>query len=74
MINLTAFEKGDCVRVVSLGCGQELKKRLADLGIFAGAEVKVCKNDNHGPLLVGVFNSKIVLDREGAKKIYGEKI
>jgi len=74
MINLTEFEKGDCVRVISFGCEQELKKRLADLGIFVGVEIKVCKNDNNGPLLVGVFNSKIVLDREGAKKIYGEKI
>jgi len=50
------------------------QRRMAELGIFEGAEIEIAKNDGRGPLLVKVFDSKIVLGQSGAQKIYGDKI
>ena len=74
MTSITEFSKGDRIIIKALECGEELKRRLADLGLFDGARVEIVKNDRKNPLLIRVFNSKIVLDQKGATNIYGEKI
>lgn len=74
MTNITEFSKGDHIVIKALKCGEEFRRRLADLGLFNGAQVEIVKNDGKNPLLIRVFNSKIVLDQKGAINIYGEKI
>lgn len=74
MTSITEFTKGECVHIKALECAQELKRRLAELGVFDGAQIEIVRNDRKNPMLIKVFNSKIVLDQKGAKKIYGEKI
>ncbi|MFA7171104.1 MAG: FeoA family protein [Candidatus Paceibacterota bacterium] len=74
MTSITKFHEGDIIRIRLLECGLGFQKRMAELGIFAGAEIEIAKNDGRGPLLVKVFDSKIVLGQSGAQKIYGDKI
>lgn len=74
MTSIIDFSTGDRVRIIAMECGQIFRRRLAELGIFGGAEIEIVKNDKYSPLLVKIFDSKIVLGQGEAKKIYGEKI
>ncbi|MCD6109665.1 ferrous iron transport protein A [bacterium] len=72
--SLSQFKKGDKVRVLSVNCGRTLSRRLSDLGLFEETEIEIIKNDDFGPIIVKILNSKIALGRGEAIKIYGEKI
>lgn len=74
MASINEFRKGDLVVIETIDCEQKLRRRLCELGLFEGAKVEIIKNDRKSPVLIKVFNSKIVLDQKGAQKIYGEKI
>lgn len=74
MKKISEFQKGDMVKIICLECGRNLQKRLTELGIFLGADLKILKNDRFNPILVKVFDSKIALGPSEANKIYGEKI
>ncbi|MFA5250169.1 MAG: FeoA family protein [Parachlamydiales bacterium] len=71
---LFEFRAGNRVKISCISCGQTFKRRLMELGLFDGAEVEIIKNDNHGPLIIGIFNSKIALGRGEAAKILGQRI
>ena len=74
MQNLINFKTGDRLKIKCVNCGHNFKCRLIDLGLYDGAEIEIIKNDNFGPLLIRVLDSKIALGRGEAAKIYGEKI
>lgn len=74
MKNLNEFQKGDSVLVKKVDCGKEFNCRLTELGLFNGAEIEIIKNDNFGPLLIKILDSKIALGRNEANKIYVKKI
>ena len=71
---LADFKNGEKIKVLSVNCGRNLSRRLCDLGLFEGTEIEIFKNDNFGPLIIKILNSKIALGRGEAEKIYGEKI
>lgn len=71
---LISFKNGDKLKIKCINCGLNFKCRLIDLGLYDGAEIEIIKNDNFGPLLIKIFDSKIALGRGEALKIYGEKI
>jgi len=73
-MTLDKFKQGDKVKIKSLKCGQNFKKRLMELGLFDGSEIEITKNDNFGPLIIKIFDSKIALGRGEAQKIYAQKI
>lgn len=43
--------------------------RLSALGFSIGVRVSVLRNDGHGPLIVGVRGTRVVLGRGAASKI-----
>jgi len=71
---LTEFKKRDKLKIKHLDCGYGFKRRLAELGLFESVEVEIIKNDNFGPLIIKIFDSKIALGRGEAQKIYAQKI
>ena len=73
-ILLSNFEAGESVKIVGINCGKDFCRRLCDLGIFEGTEVFIIKNDNFGPVILKILNSKIALGQGEANKIYGESI
>jgi Fe2+ transport system protein FeoA len=71
---LSDFKNGDQIKIKSIACGANFNRRLLELGLFEGSEVKIIKNDNHSPLILGIFDSKVAIGKAEAEKIYGEKI
>jgi ferrous iron transport protein A len=69
---LSQFKSGDVVKISSMDCGREFSRRLCDLGLFEGTKVKITKNDNFGPIIIQILNSKIALGRGEANKIYAK--
>ncbi|OIP79851.1 hypothetical protein COW94_00060 [Candidatus Peregrinibacteria bacterium CG22_combo_CG10-13_8_21_14_all_44_10] len=71
---LSEFYKNTTVRITNINCGADFCRRLDALGLFEDTEVEIIKNDNFGPLVIKILNSKIALGRGEADKIYAEEI
>jgi len=72
--SLIEFQANNKVKIKCVKCGHNFRNRLGDLGLYDGAEVEIVKNDQFGPLIIKIFDSKIALGRGEANKIQGEKI
>jgi ferrous iron transport protein A len=69
-INLTNLDDGQSGIIVSVMGGEMLTKRLADLGITTGKEVKVIRKTLFsGPVQIEVAGSKLVIGWGLASKI-----
>lgn len=66
---LTIVQAGRRVRFVSVDAGHGLQGRLAAMGLVPGVEIEVLRNSMHGPFLVAVKGSRIMLGRGMAQKI-----
>lgn len=62
-------QTGKRVRVVGIDGGRRLQARLAQMGLIPGVEIDVINNTFHGPFIVGVKGSRVVLGRGMALKI-----
>lgn len=67
-IPLTKAAIGEPFRLVSMEGGRGLQRRLAELGLTPGVNLRVLQ-DCGGPLLIAIRNSRIALGRGMAKKI-----
>jgi Fe2+ transport system protein FeoA len=72
--SLSQFKKEEKIKILNLNCGREFSRRLCALGLFEGSEIEIIKNDDSGPIIVKIMNSKIALGQGEAYKIYGKKI
>lgn len=57
------------VKIKSVSGGEELRKRLNEMGFLPGENVTVNRNSGKGPLIVAVKGSNYVLHRGMAKKV-----
>jgi ferrous iron transport protein B len=64
------LQPGKTAVIRRLGGGRKVLQRLAALGFTPGAEVKVLRNDDHGPLLVSLRGSQVALGRGEAALIF----
>jgi ferrous iron transport protein A len=72
-ITLNELEDGQIANIISVLGGKMLTKRLADLGITSGTEVKVIRRTLFsGPVQVEVAGSRLVLGWGLASKIMVE--
>ena len=69
MMPLTMVSSGDTVRVRDIRGGWGLRRRLADLGITPGVEVRVLSSQKPGPVVLGVRGSRLALGHGVAHKI-----
>jgi Fe2+ transport system protein FeoA len=70
---LTDLEDGKIAVIASVTGGKALAKRLADLGITQGAEIRILRRTFFtGPVQVEVCGSRLVLGRGLAAKIIVE--
>ncbi|ABA77967.1 ferrous iron transport protein A [Rhodobacter sphaeroides] len=51
------------------GC-KEMQKRLSEMGLHVGGEVKVIRGCVTGPLLLAVGKSRLALGQEMSRKIF----
>lgn len=59
--------------IIDIDGGYKLRSRLMEMGFNRGTVVKVIRND-HGPLIVGLGENRMVLGCGMAQKIWVEEI
>ncbi len=65
---LTMVSPGERVTLVEIMSGRGVRHRLTELGLIPGVELKVVQ-DEGGPLLLAVHDSRLALGRGMAHKI-----
>ena len=68
-IPLSTVAAGRRVRLAKVDAGQNLKSRLAAMGLVPGVEMTVVRNGHPGPFVISVKGSKVMLGRGMAQKI-----
>lgn len=66
---LSTVSAGRSVLLRRIRAGQDMEARLSALGFVPGATVEVHRNGCHGPLVVQVKGSRVMLGRGMAEKI-----
>lgn len=66
---LTMVNEGNIAVLRSIDGGRQLRGRLAALGLLPGTELEVIQNSGHGPFVVSVKGSRIVIGRGMAARI-----
>ncbi len=66
---LTRMEPGETVSIKDVRAGWGLQRRLADLGLTPGVEVKVISGGRPGPVVIEVRGSRLALGHGVASKI-----
>lgn len=54
VLPLSLVSQGESVVIEGFRGGQKLRQRLLDLGLNQGANVRVIKNEMHGPMIIAV--------------------
>ena len=68
-VKLSKIDAGETVCFKDVTVGNELRTRLAAMGMVSSAEITVVSNSSRGPFVVNVKGSKIALGRRMAEKI-----
>lgn len=68
-IPLTMVRPGMRVRLIGIDAGRRLGARLAAMGLVPGVDLVVLANPRHGPFIVMVGESRLVLGRGMAAKM-----
>lgn len=69
---LSEIKEGAAARVCIIDCGSRLNYRLCSIGVACGEKLEILKNDMHGPIIVKVVGTCIVIGRGQAEKIIVE--
>ena len=68
-MSLTAISEGSRAILKTITGGRQLRGRLAALGLLPGTELEVIQNSGHGPFVIAVKGSRIVIGRGMASRI-----
>lgn len=67
---LTFAADGETVALTEIRTGSKLRKRLGDMGLNVGMQVRIVQSDTSGPLILAVTNdSRLAVGRGMAQKI-----
>ena len=69
MMPLSLAHAGEPMTVVNVRAGRRLRQRLIDLGPVPGAMVEVMQSLSHGPVILAVGGSRLVLGRGASHKV-----
>jgi len=72
-ISLSMVGPGRRVRLASIDAGEELRSRLAAMGMVRNVEILVVSNSCPGPFVVNVKGTKIAIGRGMAQKVMVEQ-
>jgi Fe2+ transport system protein FeoA len=65
---------GEAVRVAGIHAGWGLQRRLADMGLTPGVEIRVMNRQGRGPLTIDLRGSRVALGHGVAHKIIVQEI
>ncbi len=69
MMTLSMVSSGETVKIASVRAGWSLQRRLADLGLTPGVEVKVISRGRPGQVVIDIRGSRLALGYGVAQKI-----
>lgn len=69
MMPLSMAPPGEVVQVVAVRAGWGLQRRLAEMGLNPGVEVRVLNSQRPGPVVIDVRGSRLALGQGVAHKI-----
>ena len=72
LIPLFMLSEGKTARIAYIHGGHGIRKRLADIGIIPGKNIGIAHGTGHGPCIVKVNETKIMLSRGMLHKILVE--
>jgi len=67
--SLSELESSEGASIVELRGGHSFRSRLAALGFTPGTAVRMVRNLSHGPVIVTIRDTRIVLGREEAQQV-----
>ncbi len=71
---LAMVRPGDIVTVVNIRAGLGLTRRLADMGLTPGTQIRVINSQMPGPIIIDFRGSRLVLGHGIAQKIMVEEL
>jgi ferrous iron transport protein A len=71
---LAMARAGELVTVTGVRAGWGLQRRLADMGLTPGVQIRVINSQTPGPVLIDLRGSRVALGRGIAQKIVVEKV
>jgi len=74
LVPLSKVPAGTTVRVARLTGGRGMVARLTNMGLNAGSEITVMRNDPAGPLIVRCKGSRLALGRGVLDRIFTEAL
>ena len=63
---------GEAVTLVDVKAGRGLQRRLADMGLTPGTQIRVINSQMPGPVIIDIRGSRLVLGHGVAQKILVE--
>jgi len=69
MMPLSMVSSGEVVKVVVVRAGWGLQRRLADMGLTPGVQVRVINSQRPGPVVLDIRGSRLALGYGIAHKI-----
>ena len=66
---LAMARPGELVTVIGVRAGRGLLRRLADMGLTPGIQIRVINSQMAGPVLIDLRGSRVALGRGVAQKI-----
>lgn len=69
MMPLSMVSPGEVVKVVTVRAGWGLQRRLADMGLTPGVQIRVINSQRPGPVVIDIRGSRLALGYGIAHKI-----
>ncbi|POZ93426.1 FeoA family protein [Petrotoga halophila] len=66
---LIELHNGDKAIVKRINGGTNLTRRLLQMGVIPGVEIKVIRNNKYGPMILEIFGNKVMIGRGMASAI-----
>ena len=66
---LSMVSQGEQVQVVAIRAGWGLQRRLAEMGLNPGVQIRVMNSQRPGPVVIDVRGSRLALGQGVAQKI-----
>ena len=71
---LAMTRPGELVTVIGVRAGWGLQRRLADMGLTPGVQIRVINSQMPGPIIIDLRGSRVVLGHGMAQKIIVKEI
>jgi len=73
-IPLAMAMPGELVEVIGLRAGWGLQRRLADMGLLPGTQIRVINSQMPGPVIIDLRGSRVALGHGVAQKILVKEV